>query len=344
VATAALTGTLPPQAPESVIPAGGKTVIITLGGAFWIATLGQNNQPTQDLINGFTANRNDALGWNNVVKPGLTFTSITRNGDKVATLLLPAFGTYDIPLNEIITVTLPDSSFTLGEAIGVAEGLSWSVPIPTWILVVVTATDQGYTAGIAFSVLVPTWVVVVVTAADQGYPESIAMSVPIPTMAADAILLYEKYQTGDDVGRDVFGVNWEAQTFTPGANHTVNRLALKITRALSPGTVTLSIRATAAGLPTGADLASLTFDGSALPLTAEWRTYTIGGVALTSGTKYAIVVRATGGDASNKLIWRADQSSPTYSVGARCSSTDSGGAWTEDTLQDYMFEEGVGQL
>jgi hypothetical protein len=57
--------------------------------------------------------------------------------------------------------------------------------------------------------------------------------------------LYEYYNTNPNGGGPaIYGVYWSAETFTVGADgHTVEYVKLKMYRAGSPGTVTVSIRA-----------------------------------------------------------------------------------------------------
>jgi len=168
------------------------------------------------------------------------------------------------------------------------------------------------------------------------------LNVPAAAMDRDMMLVYENYKTSEDGQGNIYGNNWEAQTFTPLANHSIAKLYLKICRTGSPGTVTVGIRATDAGnKPTGADLTSGTIDSNTLPTGSSiWVKIALTSLALSAGTRYAIVVRTSGGDINNYLIWRADVTSPGYTRGARCYSIDGGSSWTEDTAVDYMFEEG----
>ena len=154
--------------------------------------------------------------------------------------------------------------------------------------------------------------------------------------------LQENYIVGDDTTRQFFGVFWTGQTFTPASSHTLTLVKLLMNRVLLPGTVQVSIRATAAGVPTGGDIAvASTFDGDLLPAdpATVWRNVNMIPVSVTASTKYAIIVRATGGDASNLIGWRLDGSSPTYAGGARVDSSNSGGAWAEAATDDMMFAE-----
>lgn len=175
-----------------------------------------------------------------------------------------------------------------------------------------------------------------------GWAATPSLNVPAAAMDRDMMLVYENYKSGEDGQGNIYGNSWEAQTFTPLANHSIAKLYLKICRSGSPGMVTVGIRATDAGnKPTGADLTSGTIDSSSLPTGSSiWVRIAVTPLAISASTRYAIVARTSGGDINNYLIWRADVTSPGYTRGARCYSIDGGGSWAEDTAVDYMFEEG----
>lgn len=154
--------------------------------------------------------------------------------------------------------------------------------------------------------------------------------------------LQENYIVNDDAERDFFGVFWTGQTFTPATAHTLGAVKLKVARILIPGIITVSIRATSGGLPTGADLAVGTFDGDLLnakPTYIERLVSMVVPVALSVSVKYAIVVRALTGDASNLISWREDVTAPTYAGGERVDSVNSGSTWTNVTGDDMWFAE-----
>jgi hypothetical protein len=166
----------------------------------------------------------------------------------------------------------------------------------------------------------------------------IALTIGIPVLAAS---IYESYITGDDAQGSIYGNRWRVQTFTPSAAHTVTSVKLMLFRENSPGTVTVGIRDTSGGQPTGPDLCSGTTDGDTLPTGSpyEWREITFtSSYALSAGIQYAIVVRAPGGDVSNRAWWRVDASSPTYGGGNSLYSNDGGTNWIVLT-SDSMFEE-----
>jgi len=161
---------------------------------------------------------------------------------------------------------------------------------------------------------------------------------------ANAATLYEYYNTGDDSNCTAWSNLWTAQTFTPSQDHTIVKVRLLLYRYNYPGTITVGIRATGGGLPTGGDLCLGTTNGNTLPSGSpyEWREITLGeGYDLVASTKYAIVIRAPSGSSENYLKLRVDTSSPTYAGGNVCFSGNSGASWTGEPTYDYdlMFEE-----
>ena len=151
---------------------------------------------------------------------------------------------------------------------------------------------------------------------------------------------YDFYKVNDDSDNGLYSPLWLAQTFQASDTYTAVGVKIKIWRTNLPGTVTVSIRATSASKPSGADLAVGTTNGNTLPsvATGEWREITFAsGTAITSGTTYAIVVRATGGNLGNRINWRSDSSSPSYTNGSYAYSANSGTSWTLNTSVDFMF-------
>jgi len=151
--------------------------------------------------------------------------------------------------------------------------------------------------------------------------------------------LCEFYSTGDDSDGNVLAGTWKAQTFTVNATgHSVTSVKLKLYRVGSPSTVTVGIRTTDGTHPTGSDLTNGTIDGNTLNAISpgQWYTITLMEYTLTINTKYAIVVRATNGNATNYVNWRYDSTSD-YANGNFEYSSNSGGSWTS-TDYDSMFE------
>lgn len=159
-----------------------------------------------------------------------------------------------------------------------------------------------------------------------------------PVLAAT---LYEYYNTNDDNGLAVYPPRVLGQTFTPSEAHKITSVKLLLYRLGSPGTLTVGIRATSGGEPTGGDLCSGSTDGDTLPTTSpyEWREITLGdGYDLDADTQYAIIIKAPDGNSTNSVWWRKDASDPTYAGGLALYSVDEV-TWYTYATQDYMFEE-----
>lgn len=152
---------------------------------------------------------------------------------------------------------------------------------------------------------------------------------------------YDYYITGDDTGIDAAGSTWISQSFTSTADYNAVGVNLNLFRIGQPGTVTVSLRTSDANKPTGADLASGTISGNSLTTNVggEWR-YIVFSSSYTieDANTYAIVVRATTGDSSNKVYWRTDATSPTYTTGSIGDSSDNGSSWTAYSIGDSMFK------
>lgn len=152
--------------------------------------------------------------------------------------------------------------------------------------------------------------------------------------------LYEYYNTGDDGQVSLLGSTYYGQTFTPSEAHKITSVKLLLYRKGSSGTITVRIRATSGGLPTGGNLCSGTTDGNTLPTESpyEWREITLGdGYDLEADTQYAIVVEPAGTDANNRAFWRYDGSDPTYAGGNYAYGEN--GNWNGYDGADFMFEE-----
>jgi len=107
-----ITGTSVPTQTEADIVTGGKTIILTLAGDTFVT-----GTSSEDGIAGGSDSDIAASGtnWDSLIKTALDNTDVVLSvGDTVATITLPAFGTYDIPGTETITWTIPAASLTTG--------------------------------------------------------------------------------------------------------------------------------------------------------------------------------------------------------------------------------------
>jgi len=126
-----------------------------------------------------------------------------------------------------------------------------------------------------------------------------------------------------------------AQSFTASKDYTISSVELLLKRGFTPGTVTVSIKATdeGTGQPTGEDLCSGTLNGDDFFTFPTWQLFEFETpYALTSGEKYAIVLQA----AAQRIEWRIHFGG-TYSGGYATTSTNSGDDWTDYTVYDFMF-------
>lgn len=158
-------------------------------------------------------------------------------------------------------------------------------------------------------------------------------------------ILYERYIRPGGTLDAVYDKRWFAQTFTIGntgdnVGHIIDSVKLLMRRVGTIGWFNVHIRATdGAGLPTGPNLASGTYDGDTLPGYTTWIEITLTPYSLHAGTKYAIVVENSDqGGGGSILEWRrADVHG--YTGGSWCYSTDYGASWGTNLSRDYTFYE-----
>lgn len=155
---------------------------------------------------------------------------------------------------------------------------------------------------------------------------------------------YESYTTGDTLGASIYGDTVSdslvGQTFTPSTSHVITSVKAKLYRVGTVGTLTVEITDVDNNHhPTGGALCSGTIDASTLTTDSVglWYEITLGSGALLSvSTEYAIVLKLSGGDSSNHVVWKYNGAG-SYSGGIRVYT--SGGSWTDDDTDDMMFEE-----
>lgn len=179
---------------------------------------------------------------------------------------------------------------------------------------------------------------------EEYFTNSIAnLRTMCPDLFADVIITpefpeegvtFEYYTEGGNIGYNIYGVNWCTQTFTCTSSYAITGLDLKLYRvgeiALLDD-VTISIKATVTGQPSGADLAVGTLDSTDFTTGTSGEWYEVSftdDYTLTNGEEYAIVIRDTTGDADNYINWMVNGIGE-YENGRAFYSTDSGGTWTE---------------
>lgn len=152
--------------------------------------------------------------------------------------------------------------------------------------------------------------------------------------------LKESFELSDGTGASIYGTTWGMQSWTTTSAYTITDVALYCYKYGSCGDVTVSIRKTTGGKPSGDDLCSVTVDESEISNfpTRAWYTFTLDtSYALDDATQYAIVFRATSGDAAN-YFGPFGYGSTGYVGGGLASSPNSGDTWgTVSTTNDMDF-------
>jgi len=144
---------------------------------------------------------------------------------------------------------------------------------------------------------------------------------------------------------EAYSTRWLARTFQPTVDCDISGVTLYMCRSGtvgSPGTLTISIKNTTKSgnnyYPTGSDLASQTTDGDTLPYYAvadngkyagsEWREVEFSSsISLSKNTVYAIELKATSGDTSNRVTWIEELKSAQDEKDCLVVSTNGGSSW-----------------
>ncbi|MFL6373480.1 MAG: carboxypeptidase regulatory-like domain-containing protein [Pyrinomonadaceae bacterium] len=141
---------------------------------------------------------------------------------------------------------------------------------------------------------------------------------------------------------------WNGQAFTPSVTGQLTKVDFGMFCSGCTGTIpnlTVSVRATAAGLPTGADLATATITGFSTSSTAFVSAIFASPITLTAGTRYAIIVRPTANPSVGTGYFNVRSGGTTgadvYGGGDAIQSTDSGTTWATvvrtAVVVDYGF-------
>jgi len=164
-------------------------------------------------------------------------------------------------------------------------------------------------------------------------------SSPGDVTLANAPTLDQSNTAGTTTGTSFATTSWGGQTFIPAVTGTLVKADVQLFCSGCTGTtpnLTLSVRATSGGLPTGADLAFATIPGFSSGA-GIYYTVSFGSPAtLTAGTQYALILRPESAPSAGGYFWI--RSSPsTYANGQRVISTTNGATWTADSTRDFNF-------
>ena len=158
----------------------------------------------------------------------------------------------------------------------------------------------------------------------------------------------EYYETGTNTSTGGYGANvWGGQTFTPANSHTITRVGVFVFKDGSPsgdGYIDLYDCDQVTHLPTGSRLARATYATADIVSTdtnnPEWLEANLdAGVALTSGTEYALVFSQPSSDVSNRIQFKSDTPTPTYAGGVLLFSNTGFANLAVYSDYDYQFRE-----
>lgn len=152
----------------------------------------------------------------------------------------------------------------------------------------------------------------------------------------------QNYQAGISVLAEVRGVNWYAQTYTPGAVEDITvGVRLKMIRTgTSVGNITAQIVATTAGSPNTTVLATSSRDGSEIStVSAAFIDFIFPATVIPAdaATVYAIRVSYPAGDGTHFIVWIKDTAGA-YAGGGAFSSVNSGASWAAIASNDFQFQ------
>ena len=176
------------------------------------------------------------------------------------------------------------------------------------------------------------------------FQRGLSTNVDLTTSAGDVTLsntptLDQSNTAGTTTGTSFSTTSWGGQTFIPAVTGQLVKVDVQLFCSGCTGTtpnLTLSVRSTSAGLPTGGDLATATLPGFSSGA-GTYYTVTFGApTTLTSGTQYALILRPVANPSVGGYFWI--RSSPsTYANGQRVISTDNGSSFTADSTRDFNF-------
>lgn len=104
------TGTIFAATAADII-AGGRTLVGTLTGATWAATIGDNNALTTALLDGIAAvAAGGGADWNGYVRPLINHAHVTRDSDTIVRIVLPAAPAYLPKVEEQLRWIAPEAT------------------------------------------------------------------------------------------------------------------------------------------------------------------------------------------------------------------------------------------
>ena len=128
---------------------------------------------------------------------------------------------------------------------------------------------------------------------------------------------------------DCYGVNWFATSFTSTSDARITDFVFLLTKLGAPsGNITIALKANSGGVPTGADLTSVSRTASTIGTGQQNETFTLATpYVIIPATVYHIVMSVPSGTVGNGVAWYRS-TSDTFAGGNFSTSVNSGGAWS----------------
>ncbi len=250
---------------------------------------------------------------------------------------------------------IPNAAVTLGSRTTTADGSGfYSFSIPAGTYATMTAVSPGFITGTASNLAVtdgntttqnfslanaPTSACPTDTT-QADFARGVTTNTDLTASPGDVVIFKPSVdQQNTSIGTSGVGITvttWGGQTFTPSVNGLLTAADLNLFCSGCTGTtpnLTLSLRATSGGLPTGADLATGTITGFGNGGVASYFHVTFSPqVALTAGTMYAMVIRPTANPSPGTYALTRSGTSTAgnnvYPGGTRVSGATSGTVWS----------------
>jgi uncharacterized repeat protein (TIGR01451 family) len=165
-----------------------------------------------------------------------------------------------------------------------------------------------------------------------GIPVDVDLTTSAGDVTLDSVAVVDQQNTSfSNRGFGFSSTSWAGQTFTASVSGQLTAVDIYLFCSSCSGTtpdLTVSIQATSGDLPIGPDLATGTIAGFATGAGSYYKTTFTSPLSITSGTQYAIVVRADSDPSDGTYAYVVSKNGNTYSDGRRVTSDDSGSSWS----------------
>ena len=235
---------------------------------------------------------------------------------------------------------------------GTYPTLTASFPGYTSLTVANIVINDGLTTTQNFSLTLAATSACITDTSQADFSAGVPTRCDLTTSPGDVILTNSPTidQQNTTLGNNGVGITtttFGGQTFTPSVTGQLTRADINLFCSGCTGTkpnLTLSVRATSAGLPTGADLASATITGFSSGAAVFYTANFSSPPTLTAGTQYALVIRPTANPSPGVYaLTRSGTStlgSNVYPGGTRVSGATNGTVWSIPTTGGVTTDAG----